>query len=468
MRPHDLAFALATLAAIGHLGWVAWGRAQIRGGLQELVVDQQAREDDAFALESALAAAPLRQGAGPDVVLIVLDGVRADAVDQMPALARFASRARVYTAARAPSPVAWSSQASLNTGLLPSEHGAVLTRHGRPRAARPDLPTFAGRLAEGGWLTLSISAVGALSEGGVLSGFDVALDKELQPGDENLPYIQGDRVTELAMAALQRRGDRPILLQVRYADAELPWIVRQGPCARAVRVPEALAPGGQRPSRGWKSRRFRLHTGAKPPTEAELETWRNAYDAELCFLDGELGRLLDALPSLGVDSEDWVVVVGSHGIYLGEHNLIGSGWDVYEEALRVPLLVRGPSLPEGRDDTPISTMNLPRVLLAALGQPALPDARISPPVPGAIVSELHGAAEEGLSRALAPRFYRGRRAILLDGYKVLLSSDNAHEAYDLTLDPREARSEPQSERALALINPASLWAESLLSVGGVR
>lgn len=467
-RLHDLIFALALCAAVGHLAWVGWGRAKVRGGLQELVVDAQAREDDAFVLETALAAAPARAGSGPDLVLIVLDGLRADAAAQMPELARFASRARRYDAARTAAPYAYASQASMSTGLLPSEHGGIINYHGRKRGMRPDLPTLAGRLAEGGWLTASISADADLAYGGVLSGFDVALDDELQPGDENLPYIQGDRVTDLAIAALAQRGDRPIFLQVRYADAELPWIVREGDCARAVPDPRALAPGGQLSNRKWRARRFAVLSEKRPPSPEELETWRNAYASELCFLDGELGRLLSALPSVGVGPEDWVVIVGSHGTFLGEHQLVGSGWDVYEEALRVPLMVRGPGLRVGVDDTPISTMNLARVLLAALGLPGLPEAQFSPPLPGALVSELHGVGDEGISPKLFRRFHRSRRAVLLEGYKALLSSDGAHEAYDLAQDPHELSPQPEAPRATALLEPLAQWTQSLLQLGGVR
>src|SRR5262249_9744778 len=65
-----------------------------------------------------------------------------------------------------------------------------------------------------------------------------------------------------------------------------------------------------------------------------------AYDAEIAYVDRQVGRLLEFLRTEGLDSRTLVVVVGDHGEGLGDHVERTHGATLYNEALRVPLVFR--------------------------------------------------------------------------------------------------------------------------------
>ena len=67
------------------------------------------------------------------------------------------------------------------------------------------------------------------------------------------------------------------------------------------------------------------------------------YDAELAFTDAEIGRLLAALDDRGLSRNTIVVIVGDHGEGLMTHGHMNHGVQIYEEAVRVPLLIQWPA-----------------------------------------------------------------------------------------------------------------------------
>ncbi|MCB9766181.1 MAG: sulfatase-like hydrolase/transferase [Alphaproteobacteria bacterium] len=469
MRLHDLLFGLACLAAVAHVGWLLNAHLRAQAGIQPLVVDELARADDRLSLDEALRVAPARDAAAdlPDVVLIVLGGARADRFPAPgSATAAWAEDAAVFTDVLAPAPYLHASLASLATGLLPGEHGAILSPLGVMRTLPEERTTLAERLQEAGYRTVMLSAARSLAGLGLDQGFDVVVDSQLAPADENLPYAQGDRITALALAALEARGDAPVFLQVVYADAELPWVIRDGYCEAPVEAPEALPPGGMlRTRRDFRQTRARILGRHRMPTPAELDAWSTAYGSELCFLDAQLAQLLTE--GAGLDDGDLVLIVGSHGQYLGEHQLLGWGLDVYQEALAVPVLARGPGFAPGQVDTPLSLIDLPGLLLDALGLPGLPAPRLTPP-PGTRVAELHGALGPDRQPIYGRRFARSRRAFVNGGRKLLLSSDQRHEAYDLTRDPHEQDPVRGADWVDGLRDEAAAWAQTASGFQGAR
>jgi hypothetical protein len=79
-----------------------------------------------------------------------------------------------------------------------------------------------------------------------------------------------------------------------------------------------------------------------PPRSELLEDrLRAAYDAEVFFMDGLLGRLFDALKAMGRWSDTLIVVVADHGQGLGDHDWWAHGI-LYQEQIRVPLVIRNP------------------------------------------------------------------------------------------------------------------------------
>jgi arylsulfatase A-like enzyme len=107
-----------------------------------------------------------------------------------------------------------------------------------------------------------------------------------------------------------------------------------------------------------------------------------SYEAEIAAADTCLGTMVDGLEERGALDRTVVVVVGTQGEELGEHGDNGSGWTLYDEVLRVPLLLRAPGLLEpARNDVPASIVDLYPTLLTlhaiapSAGDDALLDGR---------------------------------------------------------------------------------------------
>src|SRR5206468_11324590 len=95
---------------------------------------------------------------------------------------------------------------------------------------------------------------------------------------------------------------------------------------------------------------------------------RAAYEAEIRFMDREIGRLLASLKSSGELARTWIVVCGDHGEGLGLQQELTHAYLCEEGTLRVPLFVRRPDgALRGRVEMPASTADVGPTLLAAAG-----------------------------------------------------------------------------------------------------
>jgi N-acetylglucosamine-6-sulfatase len=65
-------------------------------------------------------------------------------------------------------------------------------------------------------------------------------------------------------------------------------------------------------------------------------------------VDDMIGQLVDALRESGELDNTYLVFTSDNGFHLGTHRLTSGKWTAYEEDIRVPLIVRGPGVPEGR------------------------------------------------------------------------------------------------------------------------
>lgn len=113
--------------------------------------------------------------------------------------------------------------------------------------------------------------------------------------------------------------------------------------------------------------------------ETELERLRpevyalltDHYDDGISYIDRKLSELLDGLEDRGMLDNTLVVVTSDHGEMLGEHSRIGHGNSLDRQVIHVPLLVIGPErmgLPMGKSvDVPVSVRDVPRTILELVG-----------------------------------------------------------------------------------------------------
>ncbi len=107
----------------------------------------------------------------------------------------------------------------------------------------------------------------------------------------------------------------------------------------------------------------------EPLEPLQQQVLTDIYDAEVAYQDHLLAHLFKTLETTGLDDNTMVIVAADHGEGLGEHQFVGHAFVVYEELVRVPLIIRYPKLfPAGeRVSTPVSTRRLFHTILAATG-----------------------------------------------------------------------------------------------------
>jgi arylsulfatase A-like enzyme len=183
------------------------------------------------------------------------------------------------------------------------------------------------------------------------------------------------------------------------------------------------------------------------PSQAEREV--AAYDAEIHYADAQVGALLVRMARAGILDDTLVILTADHGEGLGEHGWQNHGPVLYEEAMRVPLVVRWPgTIAGGRTiEAPVALVDLPRTVLDLAG--------VATPLPGDEGRSLAPALRDGAALdAEHPVFLQRRRfrskrtrGVRVRGEKlgvrvgqwkyVEAKDEGTRELYDLSRDPGE-------------------------------
>ncbi|MBI5435270.1 MAG: sulfatase, partial [Planctomycetes bacterium] len=319
-------------------------------------------------LTSPPANAPVADG--PNVVLVVLDTVRADhcslygyARETTPGLARFAADAQVFERAYSTSAVTLASHASLFTGLHALEHGAhsdELAPTGRPLATSH--ATLAELLAARGYDTAAfvanhgfLSPVYGLQRG--FAHYDARPPRpELAPTPpwvlrralrelaaplaprawRERAYRGADEVLDATLAWLATTRERPYFAFVNLMDAHAPCVPPAPFDRRFASAPSVLS---RDDLYSWRDA---VNSGAReldPEVRDELVA---RYDGGIAFADAELERLWDALRASGELERTLIVITSDHGEAFGEHGQLFHNATVFEEEVGVPLVIRAP------------------------------------------------------------------------------------------------------------------------------
>jgi len=353
----------------------------------------------------------------PNVLLITIDTLRADAVGPQagatPALDALASSGIVFTQATSVSPLTLPSHASMLTGVRPGRHG--LTVNGVAVSQLPG-PTLAEVLSEAGYNTAAFVSSAMLDHRhGLDRGFNVYDDELFVPGGPGRPH--------------ERRGDMTIDRSLEWladhADQEQPWFAW-------VHLYDPHAP-------------YQAPQGRTDPP-------REAYLDEVAFADAQVGRLLEAVEQRGEDV--LIMVTSDHGEGLGEHGEQTHGLLLYESTMHVPLILARtlatdgafPEAGQRRDDV-VSLLDITPTVLELLGLPP--------------ASALDGRS---FVRAQPPRSIplEGRAGWFYYGFSPLVgvrygslkllgapeASDPQWAIHDLATDPGELSGRPAADHVL--------------------
>jgi arylsulfatase A-like enzyme len=178
-----------------------------------------------------------------------------------------------------------------------------------------------------------------------------------------------------------------------------------------------------------------------PPGAKELEgpqaTIQDRYDAEIAYVDQYVAEILKTLDRLRLSDKTAVVVFSDHGESLGEHGVHFHGNALYEEQLRVPMIIAVPGIKPRQIETPVALMDLAPTLVELVG--AMPPEEFrGRSLLGAMLGkplEPQSIGSELLSMPMWPyeakTLIAGRRKVI---YRI---TENQFEQFDLARDPLE-------------------------------
>ena len=312
-----------------------------------------------------------------NILLVTIDTLRADHLSSYgyprttsPAIDRLAAEGVRFELPIVQWPKTAPSFASIFTATYPKDNGIV-------RKVGEQLPyefkMLAEVLADHGYATRAVVANGAVaSEFHFNQGFDDYIESwKLAPPSENVQNTSAEMITELAKTLMGNHdSDKPYFLWVHYLDPHFPYQAPQ-PWTDRFQGDESydgsvkIDISRDRPKRQMTGIGFKQELGGSD----ELAFYVARYDAEISYVDAQIGALLDHLGSQGLLERTLTVVSSDHGESLGDHNyFFDHGRFGFQPGLRVPLIFNYPGVIDPRVETgAVELINLAPTLLEAAG-----------------------------------------------------------------------------------------------------
>ncbi len=395
----------------------------------------------------------------PSVLLITADTLRRDHVSvypnakaRTPVLEELASEGIVFSNAITPLPETAPAHAAMFTGIHPVRTGVLSNGHSLHKRYR----TLAEHLEKEGYATAAfVSSFAVDSRTGLDQGFQ-AYDDDFFPGMRGLSEI---RLAKLILRAIMRFGDPMQFRTFLERPAEntlglaLEWVRDHGnrPFFLWVHVFEPHAPYETHGAPGAPD----VDHSAILANEHEVtyddqleDQLRQLYIEEVEYTDGVLGDFLDGVRDV-VNRPISIIFTSDHGEMLGEHDIHFNHHGLYDEVLRVPLIIVPHK--EGhmvkRIPSQVRLMDIPNTVMGLLGVDEWDDVES-----GNLMDHAHGLQDRDFSGFLMGRTGRSSKEGTLFGYRVKQSQGkigemlkflwhperNQTQVFDLVQDPTES------------------------------
>lgn len=388
----------------------------------------------------------------PDLLLVILDTLRADALGSDGPLARIGQQGLRFEQCISTAPWTLPSVSSILTGLLPSQHGATQATRSLPQ----DVETLAERLRQGGYQTAAftggafVSPTFQLDQG--FEHFDPAAEFGFQPYRLYVPLawrLAKNRywpmhaaidwvdefhgfagVCEAAQEWLsQRDRSRPFFVVLHTYEIHDYYLQHGRTDAQVIHSGLKL------------SDRFHGRLSVHPEeligaTQADLDYFEAIYKNRQLHVEQTLERFMGELSALP-GKAPVLAVTSDHGEgFDAQRGRVHHGGRLHEDQLRVPLLLLGPGrVPEGVViGEPVSTLDLAPTFLALAGLKSAEE------LPGRSLLESSRGQLNPARSLWSEERANGRSLLVLrrEGWKLLREEDQ-EQYFDLGQDPMEER-----------------------------
>jgi arylsulfatase A-like enzyme len=440
-----------------------------------------------------VAGLPAARLGSPNVVVIVLDTLRADHVSSYgygrqtsPNIDRLAGAGVLFENAISPTPWSLPSHASLLTGRYQFEHGVqdipTMSPLGLKGPQLNGFTTLGGVLQARGYRTGAFSAnrVNFTANLGFASGFLHFEDYFNSPADAFLRTVYGREFSRIYLNRTEHSKVKRLLRGLgfnsildRSDEGSIRVLGALGIEKRAAEVNREFVqwidagPDG-RPFFGFLNYIDVHHPYGGPPSFDK--PWKgdsviDLYDDGIKYVDDCVGDLMRELQQRGLAGNTLVVVTSDHGESLGDHQIAFHGEALYREQIHVPLIFWFPGrVPSGvRVPSPVSNASIAATLVSLLNLPAIPEFKRpaianlwkAPHSDGSSnvlseVSQLYPASDEDIaSEKVVPVSMNGAMKSLSTSQWELIAHERlGNQLYNYAHDSREATDlfrSPQSQ-----------------------
>jgi arylsulfatase A-like enzyme len=298
----------------------------------------------AAALLVALAVGCERRTRPLNVVIIGVDTLRPDHLgcygydrETSPEIDKLAARGTLFENVVSQSPWTLPSFATIFTSLYPLQHGASALN----TKLRTDQSTLAMMLLKKGYSTAGIINAPFLRP-------DFKLDRGFEYYDYKAPFAGriADGTTSDALAWIDDHIDEPFFIFVHYFDPHLPY--GPPPPYDTKFYPDYAGdlPAPFDINLFPRARATNFET-MKSVSQDDWDYIRALYDGEILFTDREVGRFLTGLDERDLTDNTLVIFLSDHGEEFFEHGGFEHGHALYNEVIKVPLIVSLPGqIPE--------------------------------------------------------------------------------------------------------------------------
>lgn len=248
---------------------------------------------------------------------------------------------------------------------------------------------------------------------------------------KNLRYdVTTEDITDLSINWLKEHGDKDFFLWVHYFDPHQPYAPPEAYMADKSEPPHRIG-------MEFNGAKY-IRSGHLVPTEREREWIKELYDAEVRYVDDNLGRLFEYLQHSGLYENSLIIFTSDHGEEFWDHGGFEHGHALYNEVIQVPLIIKLPGENQPVEETMrVSTQSLMGTILDASGIEYDRDRLIA----GSLYPLVQGSGSEVIEEPIISTgllYYEDKESLIFDDSKYIRSLiSNEQELYDLGNDPGE-------------------------------
>lgn len=264
-----------------------------------------------------------------NIILISVDSLRQDHLgcygyerNTSPNIDAFAKEGVLFSQAIAQGTRTHVSLPSLHTSTYPRVHGCYTYNF----KMNPLLPTLSETLKKNGYFTMAV--IGSPQINQLKRGFDIFIDNE---------DMKADEVTRKSAHLIEKYQNNKFFIWVHYFDPHGPY----RPPVPYDRIFPYNLEGKVAPINDeWDSGYMGIPLSVAENNITNIDYYVSQYDGEIRFTDEQIGALLKKIKELSLDKNSIFIITSDHGDSLGEHNLYFVHGFVYDEVIKIPLIIK--------------------------------------------------------------------------------------------------------------------------------